>query len=469
LALGTRGQHSDTGHVTLRLAVLGLSAVGRLNGKVSVRLSLIINLESQFWNDRLRHHLKDDVRIGSASVAQQRFTDIHRRALWEAHRQRCLYCRKPLLFKELIIDHVIPETTAKDAERLADVRSTHALGVDFDILGDENLAPACHACNSDKLADLLSPERTALILTKIENRLPKFNRLKAKYQKQANDDDVGLGVSLALEKGLISPAQVGDILRRYEAGDPEVNLYQSLQFVGGVSVAALRRSEVDRLFDEPVALLNSQPACVDLEHADGRRREIRTTREYRDAIAQGFVPTCNAMVKLATVFDLPLAVFTAMERAQPARVSFIREPRTGIIDLKYMPVSMLPMGDISQEDDSCKTLEEVQRNGNLKVVSSTSHSLHIEYAHFERVIVEIMRADLDEDGIEDILVYWQDRSLQGTYGDGGTFVLTRGTADAQFERLLSWPEWKTPLQLWYSDIIGSPAPLSDIIVTPTSL
>jgi hypothetical protein len=84
-----------------------------------------------------------------------------------------------------------------------------------------------------------------------------------------------------------------------------------------------------------------------------------------------------------------------------------------------MPVSMLPRGETSQEDGGCKTLEEVQSNGNLKIVSSTSHSLHIEYAYFSRVIIEIMRADLDEDGIEDILVYWYDSSLQGTYGDGG--------------------------------------------------
>jgi hypothetical protein len=113
---------------------------------------------------------------------------------------------------------------------------------------------------------------------------------------------------------------------------------------------------------------------------------------------------------------------------------------------------MLPRGQLSQEDSDCETLEETRSSGRLKVVSSTSHSLHIEYAYFSRIIVEIMRADLDEDGIEDILVYWQDRALQGTYGDGGTFVLTRRTADGPFERLSSWPEWKTPLQLWYSDL-----------------
>jgi len=384
-------------------------------------------------------------------MSQQRFSDIHRQALWEAHRKRCLYCKKPLLFKELIIDHVIPEKTAKDDNQLARLRITHGLGADFNIAGDENLAPACHACNTDKMDRLLSPERAALVLTQVEARLPKVNRLEARYQKQANDDDVMLGVSVALEKGLISPAEVENILRRYESGDLEVNLYKSLQFVGGVSVAALRRSEVDRLFDEPVAMLNSQPARLDLEHADGRTREIRTTREYRDAIAHGFVPTCNAMVGFATLFDLPLAVFTAMQRAQPARVSFIREPRIGIVDLKYMPVSMLPKGWISREDGGCKTLEEVKGNGTLKVVSSTSHSLDIEYDYFSRIMVEIMRADLDEDGIEDILVYWYDSSLQGTYKNGGTFILTRRAADAPFERLSSWPEWKNPLELWYSD------------------
>ena len=33
------------------------------------------------------------------TMSQQRFSDIERRALWEAHRKRCLYCASPLLFK----------------------------------------------------------------------------------------------------------------------------------------------------------------------------------------------------------------------------------------------------------------------------------------------------------------------------------------------------------------------------------
>ena len=98
---------------------------------------------------------------GQAPVAQQRFSDIHRRALWEAHRKRCLYCGELLFFKALVIDHVIPEKIAKDVKRLDELRVTHGLGADFDIEGDENLAPACHACNIGKTDHLLSPEHAA--------------------------------------------------------------------------------------------------------------------------------------------------------------------------------------------------------------------------------------------------------------------------------------------------------------------
>src|SRR5580700_9560977 len=72
--------------------------------------------------------------------------------------------------------------------------------------------------------------------------------------------------------------------------------------------------------------------------------------------------------------------------ASPGPVSLI---------LKYLPVSMLPKGQIFREDGGCETLEEVQSNRHLKVVSATSHSLHIEYHDFSRIIVEIMRADLN--------------------------------------------------------------------------
>ena len=97
---------------------------------------------------------------------------------------------------------MIPETTAQDAERLADLRITLGLGINFDILGDENLAPACHGCNSDKLAHLFRPVPTALFLRLVKDRLPKFYRLKARYEKQANKDDAMWGCRYRLRKVL---------------------------------------------------------------------------------------------------------------------------------------------------------------------------------------------------------------------------------------------------------------------------
>ena len=42
-----------------------------------------------------------------------------------------------------------------------------------------------------------------------------------------------------------------------------------------------------------------------------------------------------------------------------------------------------------------------------------------------RTLVEVMRMDLQGDGIEDILLYGYDRAIGGTFGAGFTMALTR--------------------------------------------
>jgi hypothetical protein len=378
-------------------------------------------------------------------MAQQRFTDIHRRAIWEAHGKRCIYCRQPLLFKELVIDHVIPLSVGGDEEQFARIRSSHALGADFAIEGDHNLAPACHPCNAEKHAHLLEPERAALILQIVRNRVPEVRRLKVQYEESAGVDSIILGVVTALDRGLISLNQIDDILRRYESNNPDGVLYQSLEFVGGVSVSRIRQADVEVLLDARVAV-RSIPNWLDVVSSDGQKREVRTTREYREAIADGFVPSCNFMVKTATDFELPLGVFTAMEKAQPARISFLRDPRIGVIDLKYVSAGLLHS---THQYSKSQSLEDVRRDGNLRIISATSHSLHFEYNYMARMLFEVMRADLDGDGIEDILVYWYERAIEGTYGDGGTLVLTRRSQEALLDISELWPHRITPLDRFY--------------------
>jgi hypothetical protein len=368
-------------------------------------------------------------------MSQQRFSDIDRRALWEAHRKRCLYCRQPLLFKELLIDHVVPEALLRDSARWANIRASHGLDETFDLQGDGNLAPACHPCNSEKLDHILPPGRLAILLARIQERIPEVGRLRAKYEQSAGADDVILGLICAMQSGTIQGLEVNEILRRFESSDIDVTLYRSIEFVDGAVVSQINKAKVEELLDRPIKLGTDLPAGLEFIHKDGSTVGVRTTREYRTAIQKGYYAPTTFAIKMEAFFKLPLAVLTVVEHARPAEHSFIREPRVGIVDLDVMPVSMLPTMTGEHEEHDCRTLAEVKAKGKLLVQSTTSHSLDFEYGGMSRILVEVLRMDLNGDGIEDILLYGYDRAIGGTFGAGFTIALTRTSPTGLLEEV----------------------------------
>lgn len=371
-------------------------------------------------------------------MSQQRFSDIDRRALWEAHRKRCLYCRQPLLFKELLIDHVVPEGLLRDPERWADIRVSYGLGETFDVQGDGNLAPACYPCNADKLDRLLSPEQLAIVLSRVQDRVEEVRRLRGKYERSAGADDAILGLICSLQSGAVTSHQVNEILQRFDTADVDVTLYRSIEFLDGIVVSEINKANVEDLLDRPIRLGTDLPAGLELVHKNGSTVAVRTTREYRTAVQGGYYAPTTFGMKMEAFFKLPLAVLTVIEHARPAERSFIREPRVGVVDLDLMPVSMLPTMTGEHGERDCRTLAEVKAKGKLSVESTSSHSIDFAYAGMSRMLVEVMRTDLDGDAIEDILLYGYDRAIGGTFGAGFTMALTRRSPSGLFEEI----EWR---------------------------
>ena len=257
-------------------------------------------------------------------MSQQRFSDIERRALWEAHRKRCLYCRQPLLFKELLIDHVVPETFLKTPERLAEIKVLYGLGETFDIRGDGNLAPACYSCNLDKHDRLLATEQLAIVFARVRERIAEFQRLRQKYERSAGIDDAILGLICSLQSGSVTTQHIEEVLRRLDEEDANVTLYRSIEFLDGVVVSEISRSNVEDPLDRPVKLGTDLPEGLELVRANGSTVAVRTTRDYRTAVQQGYYAPTTFAMKMEAFFKLPLALLTAMERARQAEHSFIR-------------------------------------------------------------------------------------------------------------------------------------------------
>jgi hypothetical protein len=293
------------------------------------------------------------------------------------------------------------------------------------VQGDGNLAPACYSCNSEKLDRLLPPEQLAIVLARVQERLAEVRRLRRKYERSAGADDTILGLIYSRQSGAVTIQQVNEILQRLDAGDVDVTLYRSIEFLDGVVVSEINKANVEELLDRPIKLGTDLPTGLELVHENGSTVAVRTTREYRTAIQKGYYAPTTFAMKTEAFFKLPLAVLTVIEHTRPAERSFIREPRVGIVDLDLTHLSMLPTMTGEHAEHDCRTLAEVKAKGRLLVQSTTSHSLAFEYVGMSRMLVEVIRMDLNGDGIEDMLLYGYDRAIGGTFGAGFTMALTR--------------------------------------------
>ncbi len=78
--------------------------------------------------------------------------DLHIRvALFDAYNERCRWCDRPLVFADMQVDHVIPQSCEPD--ELAELVEMHRLDADFDVYATYNLVPSCgsdNRCKSDR-------------------------------------------------------------------------------------------------------------------------------------------------------------------------------------------------------------------------------------------------------------------------------------------------------------------------------
>lgn len=131
----------------------------------------------------------------------------------------------------------------------------------------------------------------------------------------------------------------------------------------------------------------------------------------------------------------------AMRVAKAADATFITDPRKGIDSFNILPVTLLPYISPETEDEILKldgagmTIQDLVDDLQVQVDERTPNYVSLRYAGMGGAYWEILRADLNGDGIEDILVSYYTFALEGTFGAGGVCMLTRSSPEAKFELL----------------------------------
>jgi hypothetical protein len=130
-----------------------------------------------------------------------------RYALWIAHQRRCSYCREPLAFADLWLDHVLPEFLENEPDRLRSILEEFDLAPDFDLNDYGNWLPAHYRCNLQKGKSIFERGAARFYVGMAEARADAARREEAALDASMNIDDLLAKLGIAMEKGFL-PADV---------------------------------------------------------------------------------------------------------------------------------------------------------------------------------------------------------------------------------------------------------------------
>lgn len=369
--------------------------------------------------------------------------EFERVAIWTVHSKRCAYCGEPLSYADLEIDHILPVTLAKNPGKLKEMFSQLALPPDFSIGALPNLLPAHGICNSRKRDRVFSESNARFFLEIAAQKLRNIEDLIPKLELEASREKLLAAVRSALQLGT---ADLGDILEAASRTD-RFPLNVTVHFQGGSWNVVADSERINRLFDEPVDL-HIEGAGGGLPYTDGRGSElsVSTCREYKEAIAAGYYPRDNTTLKLSFTLATTSAILEAAWRAKLAPISYIRSPRMGLANLEMLPAKLAPTwrndgSEIIQQSDSA-TIQEFVEAGVISVEIQSDTAVGIECEDHGVILSELMRADLDGDGVEEILIKVHSYIKFATHRSLWIGLLRRKDAVSPFE-----------CQLWDSETV----------------
>ena len=201
----------------------------------------------------------------------------------------------------------------------------------------------------------------------------------------------------------------------------------------------IAKSDIESLRDEdlgPITLRNDEDELI----------EVTTCREYDSAHQRGYHPYTRLEVFSSLPFNRRCGLLDSLQDATTPQQSFISNPRVGVADLELLPLSLFPNPGDDDDNVDNLTYQTAVDTGKLVVEDMGQDFLKIKSVWFEiggertesdevQSLREVVRADFNGDGIEDVLLFeegWWNGGAR-PWPIGGIIVLTRESRDGKFE------------------------------------
>ena len=367
-------------------------------------------------------------------MSTQKFSAAEREAIHLAHGKKCAYTGESLDVSNFHIDHIIPESLAKDPVAFKDKIAKLNLPTDFNIHGYENLLPCCPRANFQKSNLILCQTHYFLSIAAAKKKEVESNLTRIK--KREDSGKAAILLQQHIERGDLTSDKVAEIFQQHsEQPEAIFELIENMQFANGDEVKSIAKADIESLWDLPVWLGEYYTDGLPFTNKKDEQIFVRTCREYESACEQGYLAVSNAVLKMSVSFHQRCELLKSLQSATTPQQSFISNPKVGVVDLNLLPFSLFPwIGDKPKRKELKATYQSKVNDGMLVVKSVSQNSLEIVAPKdMGQRLIEVVRADFNGDGIENILLFEYCFATEGTLGFGGSRILTRKSTDGKFE------------------------------------
>ena len=259
---------------------------------------------------------------------------------------------------------------------------------------------------------------------------------------------IGLGCALSTLFWTITAFAQQAKVDQEKTEDITFELTKPLEFVDRPStVNFITKANIEKLRNRPIlameeidigkGTLHQQTDGVTLWKRKGGKIQVRTCREYDDALEAGYAPDTNYEIGVASYFKYSCGTLNLLQKATRHKRSFLPTHNQELFDLKLLPLKLFPIvSDYEQtygRDIENETYHDQAEKGELEVIEKTPHKFVCKDDGLKQRLTEVVRADFNGDGTEDILFQESVAAIGATYRTYNLIILTRKSSAVKYE------------------------------------
>ena len=263
---------------------------------------------------------------------------------------------------------------------------------------------------------------------------------------------IGLGCALSTLFWIITAFAQQAKVDQEKTEEVTFELTKPLKFVDRPStVNFITKANIEKLRNRPIlamreidigkGTLNQQLFEEGITLRKGRKGEekiqVRTCKEYDDALLAGYAPDGTWEIGVASYFKYSCGTLQLLQKATRHKRSFLPTRNQELFDLKLLPLKLFPIvTDYEQaygRDIDNETYHDHAEKGELEVIEKTPHRFVCKDDGLKQYLTEVVRADFNGDGTEDILLNEAVAAIDATCRTYNLIILTRKSSEAKYE------------------------------------